>query len=335
VSDPYRHLLSFALEHPWAATPTLCQTVAEIIARKVAGVRLSADEIQARLQDRARLPEPPATGGAVQVIPIHGAIVPRGNMLTDVSGATSLDSLQAQLDDALADDTVKSILLDIDSPGGSVAGVTEFARSVMAARTKKYIVAHARYTAASAALWIGAAAKDFIASPSARVGSLGVYAIHEDVSKALEAEGIKRTLIASDPQKIDGHRAEPLTATARADIQKVVDTAAARFRQDVAHGRGIKVDDVKAKFGEGRMFSADEALSVGMIDGIATFEQTVERLMGGAPQRRLTAADATDAPIVATDQDPARDTSQEQRQAARRADERDFERQLFGILVTG
>lgn len=334
MSDPYRHILSFALEHPWAATPALCQTVAAVLARKIAGVRMTADEIQARLQDRSRLPEPPDTGGAVQVIPIHGAIVPRGSLLADVSGATSLDALHAQLNDALADDKVKSILLDIDSPGGSVAGVTEFARAVMAARTKKYIVAHARYTAASAALWIGAAAKDFIASPSARVGSLGVYAIHEDISKALEAEGIKRTLIASDPAKVDGHEAEPLTATARTEIQKVVNAAAQRFRQDVAHGRGITVEDVKAKFGEGKMFSADEAQSIGLIDGVATFEQTVERLMGGVPARGKMAAQTADTPALATSQEPSPATDQERLQAARRADEREFERLLFAALVT-
>lgn len=325
MSDRFQHVTAFALDHPWALAPAALEVVAEVIARKIAGQRLSAEEIQARLQDKTKLPTPDVDG-AVAVIPIHGVITPRGSMLDDVSGATSLDSLSASLNAAMKDDKVGKILLDIDSPGGSVAGVTEFARSIMKARTKKPVIAHARYTAASAALWIGAAATKFIASPSARVGSLGVYAIHNDLSKALEGMGVKRTFVSSSPAKVEGNEAQPLSDAGRAEIQKVVDASASRFRQDVAHGRGITVDQVKATFGEGKMFSADDALAIGMIDDVATFEDTVSRLLSGAPY--------ADTRADATAQDLERDTAQEQRLAARRADQRQFEQLMFAALVT-
>lgn len=329
MSDRFQHVTAFALDHPWALAPAALEIVAEVIARKIAGQRLSAEEIQARLQDKTKLPTPDVDG-AVAVIPIHGVITPRGSMLDDVSGATSLDSLSASLNAAMKDDKVGKILLDIDSPGGSVAGVTEFARSIMKARTKKPVIAHARYTAASAALWIGAAATKFIASPSARVGSLGVYAIHNDLSKALESMGVKRTFVSSSPAKVEGNEAQPLSDAARAEIQKVVDASAARFRQDVAHGRGITVDQVKASFGEGKMFNADDALAIGMIDDVATFEDTVASLVSTS-SRAMHAETSTDAPL-ATDQEPSPATSQELA-ALFAKDRREFERALFEMSL--
>lgn len=299
----------------------MLEVVADVLARRIAGQRLTEDEIASRLQDKTRLPQATDATGAVAVIPLHGVIVPRGNMLDDVSGATSLDSLSSQFNAALADDKVGKILLDIDSPGGSVAGVTEFARAVMRGRTKKPIIAHARYTAASAALWIGSAATKFIASPSARVGSLGVYAIHDDLSKALETVGIKRTFVSSSPEKVEGNDAEPLSTAARAQIQKVVDAAAMRFRQDVAHGRSVTVETVKAKFGEGRMFSADEALEAGMVDEVATYEDTVSRLVGDAS---YTVGSQRAESVAATVQEPSPATTQEHL-----ADVRAFERWLI------
>src|SRR5687767_6332321 len=183
----------------------------------------------------------------------------------------------------MADEKAGKILLDVNSTGGSVAGVTEFASQVMAARAKKPIIAHARYTMASAALWIGAAATKVIGSPSARIGSLGAYAIHDDLSKALESLGVKRTYIASHPAKVQGNETTPLTDEGRAEIQAVVDQAAARFRLDVARGRSTTVENVKAKFGEGKMFSADDAAEIGLIDEVATFDQTISRLLGNSP----------------------------------------------------
>lgn len=336
VSDRLQHITAFALSHPWALTPDALEIVAEVLARKIAGQRLSAEEIDARLQDKTKLPQPNAGGGAVSVIPIHGVIVPRGNMMTDVSGATSLDSLSAQLDSAINDPKVSKILLDIDSPGGSVAGVTEFSRQVMRARTKKPIIAHARYTAASAALWIGAAATKFVASPSARIGSLGVFAIHNDLSKALETLGVKRTFISSDPRKVQGNEATPLSDAARAEIQKVVDTSAARFRQDVAHGRSLTVDTVRSTFGEGAMFNADEALAIGMVDQIATFEDTVSSLLAGSTSGQMAAEDSIPQPH-ATSQEPSPATDQEPVAAAALSpyarDRHAFDKALFELSL--
>lgn len=316
VSTPYRHVVSFALDHPWAISRPMLETVAEILARRVSGQRLSADEIDARLPNKDRLPQPTNNGG-VAVIPLHGVIVPRGNMMTDVSGATSLEEFTGHLRAAVADEKVGTILLDVDSPGGSVAGMPEAAAEIMRARTQKPVVAIARYTMASGALWLGAAATKLVASPSAYIGSVGAYAIHDDLSKAFEQEGIKRTYIASDPRKIEGNESEPLTSEGRAQIQKRVDQAANRFRSDLSRGRSIPISQVRERFGEGRMFTAEEALEAGMVDEIATYEQTVAGLLAATPSRRAVSADTSTEHPVATSQEPSPATDQERPSDAR------------------
>jgi signal peptide peptidase SppA len=311
VSNPYQHIVGFALDHPWAITPAMLATVADVLARKIAGKAVSAEDLQAALTKRDNLPRSEGRGG-VAVIPIHGVIVPRGNMMTDVSGATSLDSLSAALREAMANDKVETIVLDVDSPGGSVAGTTEFAREVMRARVKKPIVAMAQYTMASAAYWIAAAATEIVASPSAMVGSVGVYAMHEDLSRALETVGIKRTYISAGKHKVDGNEAEPLSTESRATMQRRVDDAYSRFLTDISRGRGVAIDAVRSGFGEGRTVGAEEALSLGMIDHVATFDETVSRLLAGAPIRgRQMAAEASTTQELATSQEPSPATDQE------------------------
>jgi len=290
--------------------------VADVLARRIAGHTLTAAELDAALTKRDRLPQPDT--GAVAVIPVHGVLVPRGNLFSDVSGMTSLDKLRSQLQAALNSEAVDTILLDVDSPGGSAAGTTEFARDVMKARTKKPVVAVAQYTMASAAYWISAAATEIVASPSAHVGSIGVFTIHDDLSKALAEVGIKRTYISAGKFKVDGNETEPLSASALEHTQGIVNTVYDRFIADISRGRGVSKDDVKTKFGQGRMMTADDALSAGLIDTVATLEETLARLTS-APSKSRDARAATDPPALEEDtsQEPAQRATDQDRPGAR------------------
>jgi len=160
------HVLSFALEHPWAVTPAMRQTVANILARRLVS-RDAAPDVAA-LVPRDNLPKPKR--GTVAVIPIYGVIAPRMNLLSDFSGGTTFEALSAQLQGAMADDSIKTIVLDVDSPGGNAAGATEFASELLHARERKPIVAQAQHTMASAAYWVCSCATEIVASPSAMVG---------------------------------------------------------------------------------------------------------------------------------------------------------------------
>jgi signal peptide peptidase SppA len=280
MSGRYDHLLSFAFDHPWAITRPMLQVIAGVLARRVAGLKASDEEIQAALTNRKNLPQP-VEGGAVAIIPIFGVIAPRVNLMTEMSGGTTFQTLTVQLREAMANKAVKTIVFDIDSPGSNVAGATEFAREVLKARTKKPIIAQVQYTAASGAYWIAACCTEIVAAPSALVGSVGVFTIHKDLSQALEMEGVKVTYIYAGKYKVDGNETEPISKTATADLQSKVDQAEALFVNDISKGRGIPVGDVRSRYGEGRTVTAQEALSLQMIDRIATLDDTLARVMTG------------------------------------------------------
>jgi ClpP class serine protease len=112
--------------------------------------------------------------GDVAVIPVCGPIFRRANMLSEVSGATSIQVLAQDFNAALANDDVKSIVLEIDSPGGEVTGVSEFAEMVFAARGTKPIVAYVGGDGCSAAYWIASACEHIVVADTAIVGSIGV-----------------------------------------------------------------------------------------------------------------------------------------------------------------
>jgi signal peptide peptidase SppA len=313
----HEHVLSFALEHPWALTRPMGRVVAGILARW-ASQRPDPAAIAAALVNRKNLPQPPGEG-AVAVIPIYGVIAPRVNLISDFSGGTTFEGLSQSLAEAMANKAVKTIVFDVDSPGGNVAGATEFARQVMQARTKKPIIAVAQYLMASAAYWAMAGATEIVAAPSAMIGSIGVFTIHEDLSKALEMEGIKLTYISAGKWKVAGNETEALAPEVAARIQAKVDEAHARFKTDVSKGRGVPLDEVAAGYGEGDTVSAIEAKRLGMIDRIETLDEALARVMTPPDQRAsiiVPDLTASNAPPVDTPQEPSPATGQDRQSDA-------------------
>jgi signal peptide peptidase SppA len=276
----YAHVLAFVVEHPWNLTPEMLTVVATILARHVAGDEIPRAEIEAALKDRANLPQPKV--GNVAVIPVYGVIAPRMNQFSEMSGGTTYESLSRRLQAAVADKGVRTILLDVDSPGGSVAGNTEFAREVMAARRIKPVVAQAQFTMASAAYQLAAAATEIVAAPSAQVGSIGTYSIHNDLSAALEQFGIKRTYISAGEGKVDGNETGPLSASALERRLAAVNQAYDMFVNTVVQGRGagMTADRVRNEW-KAHVYSAADAKANGMIDRVATLDETLARLTDG------------------------------------------------------
>lgn len=311
MSNRYDHVLSFALTHPWNLEPAMLAVVAGILARRIGGVELSQAEIEAALVNRKNLPQPRT--GSVAVIPVYGVIAPRMNMFSEISGGTTFEKLTAQLRAAVADKTVRNIVFDVDSPGGSVAGNAEFAAEVMKARAKKPVIAVAQYTMGSAAYHLAAGATEIVAAPSARVGSIGTFTIHNDLSAALEQLGVKRTFISAGTGKVDGNETGPPSEDYLARTQAAVDSAYGQFVGNVVKGRGqgMTADRVKKDW-KAHVYGADEALSIGMIDAIATLDDTIQRLLSDSPDAADQRAALDLASPDATDQElPCAATSQE------------------------
>jgi signal peptide peptidase SppA len=312
----YEHVLSFALEHPWAITRPMLSLITSLLARRIAGEETSRAEIEAALTNRKNLPQP--RQGSAAIIPVYGVIAPRMNMLSEMSGGTTFEKLSGQLREVMGNSSIKTVVLDIDSPGGNVAGASEFAREVMRARTKKPIIAQIQYTGASAAYWVASAATEIVAAPSASVGSVGVYTSHDDLSAALEKLGIKRTYISAGKGKVDGNETEAITDSALDRITAMVDTAYARMVGDIVKGRGQGVTDDKVRDDwKAHTYGAKDALSMGMIDGIATLDETLARVLSASSDAAdRTAALALSVPSDDTSQDLETDTDQDRRSDA-------------------
>jgi len=224
--------------------------------------------------------------GRVGVLPIRGTILNRLSGMEAMSGGTSFETLTKSFVGMRNASDVKAIVLDIDSPGGSVDGLPEMATLIHESRGSKPIVAQVNVCAASSAYWLAAQADEIAVTPSGDVGSIGVVTVHQDMSAALEKMGIKHTVIASTPFKAEGNPFGPLEEEALASIQADVATFDTMFHDAVAQGRGVKASAVRAEYGQGRMVLADAAVKRGMADRVATMEQTLNRfgvsMLGGS-----------------------------------------------------
>jgi signal peptide peptidase SppA len=226
----------------------------------------------------------------VAVLPLQGTLVPRADIMTEYSGGTSLEKFKNFLRAALEDPNVAGIVLDIDSPGGSVYGTEEAAEEVYEARGQKPIVAFANPMAASAAYWIGSQADEIVVTPSGEVGSIGVLALHEDWSRAYDASGVTPTFISAGKFKTEGNELEPLGEEAKAALQSRVDDYYEAFVRAVARGRGMRASDVRSGFGEGRLVGAEEAVKLGMADREGTIDDAIARASRPAASKRAEGA---------------------------------------------
>lgn len=290
----YERVLAEIYRKPWAILPEKFETICEIAKLRASGEKLSEQEIRARLAPhlKAAARSDPGTYGAVALIGIYGVISHRMNLMSQISGGTSIEKLTAQFRGAMADPTVKAVVFDVDSPGGSVEGVPELADEILKSRGKKKTVAVANSMAASAAYYLASAADELVVIPSGQVGSIGVFSAHEDISAMLEKEGVKISLISAGKYKTDGNPYEPLSDGARADLQQKVDAVYEMFVKAVAKGRGVSQASVREGFGQGRLVMAADALKQKMVDGVATLDATFARLGGAPPQKRMAAASA-------------------------------------------
>ena len=285
-------LIAEFLATPWALMPERLNAVAAVLARWSRNTPASEDVMQRIAADRsareARRQSNQVNGGGagngIAVLPLYGMLTQRGNMVDDVSGPGSVSTQQfaASLRQALTDESVSQILIDIDSPGGSVYGVAELADEIISARAQKPVIAIANSLAASAAYWIGACASEFYVTPGGEVGSIGVWQAHQDYSKAMDEAGVKTTLISAGKFKVEGNPYTPLDEDAQAFMQSRVDDYYAAFTKAVAKGRGVSIAQVRDGMGQGRVLGAEAALASNMVDGIASLDDVVRKMRRNA-----------------------------------------------------
>lgn len=212
----------------------------------------------------------------VAVLPIIGGLAHRGDNVAPESGLAAYTAITNQIREFRDDYKVKGVLLDFDSPGGEVSGVAETAEAIAELAEVKPVYAIANGMMASAAYWLASAATRIYAAPNATVGSIGAMTIHMDRSKAMEKAGVKPTIIAAGKNKATGNPFEPLADDVRESVQTALDNIRTQFINVVAERRGLEAK--KVRLTEAAVFSPEQAVELGLVDGIATFNEAVKAL---------------------------------------------------------
>ncbi|WP_300909183.1 S49 family peptidase [uncultured Desulfovibrio sp.] len=266
-------IVSAITRQPWAITPEGLDLVLGVAQRHIS-------DPQAVLASPAERRE----GGTIHmrdgiaILSIMGPIFPRADFFTNISGATSIETLALRFGEALAAPDVKGIVLHIDSPGGQITGVHEFAEQVFAARSVKPVVAYISGAGASAAYWIASAAGRVVADATAVLGSIGVVAAWTDEREARRSRGLTDYEVVSSqsPNK----RLDPASAEGRDALQRLLDATADIFIADVARNRGCDEARVTERFGRGGVMLAAEAVRAGMADAVGSLENVIAALSG-------------------------------------------------------
>lgn len=214
--------------------------------------------------------------------------------------ATGYDEIQSQIALALADKTIDGIHLQITSPGGVVDGLADTADMIFNARSSKKVTANIDDLGASAAYFLGSQAQSITANRSAEVGSIGTYAVYEDLSKMAEGMGIKVIVIKSGEHKGMGVPGAEITDAQIDAVQKIVDALADQFVDAVARGRQKESKEIK-ELATGQLWIADKARTLGLIDSVTSMLQTnsqTSKIKGVIPMDQVETNTQTDTAIA-------------------------------------
>jgi signal peptide peptidase SppA len=297
MSQFYARILNEFYGHAWAVPEDQLLRMHQLLSVQASGVKFSDPEIMDRITEanvqsgyiaRQHFAASPrrsqnSGGGKVAVIPIVGVISHRASMIAEISGpgaGTSIQKLQEKFRVAVDDPDCRAIVLDVDSPGGSVEGVMELASEIYDARKQKPITAVCNAMACSAAYWLAAAAGEVVITPSGQCGSIGVYMLHQDESEALAKDGIKISVIKAGKYKAEGNPSEPLSPEAREAFQGKVDAYYTMFVKAIGQYRGASQAAVREGYGQGRSLLASDAVRQNLADRIGTFDDVLGEALG-------------------------------------------------------
>lgn len=261
----------------WAIEPDKLREIQAIYATHLRGEKIDIPALEARLgrplssEQQQYTVEP----GGVAVLRMSGIIAPKANLFMQVSGGLSTQMATKQLESAVADQRVRSIVLAIDSPGGNVIGTPEMAAAVREMSAIKPIVTHSDGALASAAYWIGSAANAvYLSGPTVQAGSIGVV-----IDRAYNpASSVREESIVAGRYKRLTKSNEPLSDEARAIVQADVDYVYSLFVDQVAAFRDTTSDQVLERMADGRVFRGQQAIDAGLVDGVSTLDALVESM---------------------------------------------------------
>lgn len=222
----------------------------------------------------------------IATIPINGPLAKNTDWLDRLFGIVDYADVQAAISASVDDPRVNGIILDIDSPGGTVNGADETAEAVFSVRGVKPIIAYSSGMMASAAYMIGSAADKIVIGKNAELGSIGVLMIHRDWSKAEERYGVKTTYLRAGKYKALGNPSEPLSEEAREVFQAELNHIYQNFIETVALHRDVESEKVKSGMADGRIFIGVQAVGAGLADEVGNLQTALAYAAGGETTTR-------------------------------------------------
>lgn len=262
--------IEYVLGQTWAMTQPAIEMVVSVVER----VNQEPSAVETQLGRPLDNTETVTITDGVAVVPVLGPISRYANIFTRISGGTSIEILARDFRAAVENPKVKAVVLNIDSPGGTVNGTSEFAAQVFAARDSKPIVAYGANDVCSGAYWIASACSEIVANDTSHLGSIGV--------------------VGGYPRKFDkGHYTEFVSSRARnkrpdisteegrAVVQAHMDAIEDVFVSSVATYRGVSDETVASDFGQGDHMIASRAVTAGMADRIGSLDGLIAELSSG------------------------------------------------------
>jgi signal peptide peptidase SppA len=254
----------------------------EIVDAHITGKAHAAGGTVAQFEEGAGKAEGVQVIGGVAIVSLTGVVGKRIGMMERSSGVMDVDDFTTNLQEALDNDKVQGIILDVNSPGGTITGVPEAADMVAAVATLKPVVAFTDALMASAAYWISAGSSAIVASQSASVGSIGVYSSVLDSSMAFRMAGLEQNLFKAGKLKAIGTQGIGMSDDQKAYMQSRVDQLYGWFTSSVLEGRGV----VQEGSMEGQTFFGPEAIQRGLIDRVGDMDDALELVLDLIDMRR-------------------------------------------------
>lgn len=296
---PHSPILNYVTGHPWLMHAPVARQFQQVLQRHLGGEKLAAEDIAAIVAARdagvRAVPSKYSVEDGVGIVPVTGVIARHAHLVNGVSQprGTSISQLDADLKKALDDPAAQSIVLMVDSPGGSVDGLVDMADRIAAARGKKPIVTLASGMMASAAYWLGSQTDRVYTTRGTVVGSIGVITWVVDDHRAYEQEGYDVRYITTGAAKAAGASGKTQTPEDFETIRAEIDAWYGLFVDAVAKARGIDAERAK-QLADGRVHLAAAALELGLIDEIVDEASLFTSLRERATSRAAASIPRTD-----------------------------------------
>lgn len=259
---------------PWAITQGGFATLNDVFNRHKTGAAsdwLAAYKAASDAKEAAPKKRYDLVNG-VAVVPISGPIFPKANLMTALSGATSLQAFMGNMRAAMADPEVRAVVMSVDSPGGMVSGVAEAADELRSMRSKP-VWSVASPLAASAAYWLASQAQRMVATRGATVGSIGVIGGIQSTDRMERNEGIDSIIVTTGEKKLPS--LNPVTTASLESMRDRIEAIFAMFKEDIRAGRpGMDVDRVAT----GETWVGARAMDLGLVDAVGTLDEVISIL---------------------------------------------------------